>query len=138
MQLTEQNAQQILVDGSKNKAVFVYFYANAPQCESTNKLVKGAIPDTNEYITLAEADVTTDVGQAIAMQLGLQAVPALVVLKNSRPVDALQGADSAEARCGTMDGVSDEGYDWQLGPEEGAVSLCWNGVWLLYAKEAEG
>ncbi|MDY6323095.1 MAG: tetratricopeptide repeat protein [Succinivibrio sp.] len=93
MQLTEQNAQQILVDGSKNKAVFVYFYANAPQCESTNKLVKGAIPDTNEYITLAEADVTTDVGQAIAMQLGLQAVPALVVLKNSRPVDALQGAD---------------------------------------------
>ena len=42
------------------------------------------------------ANVQDEVAQAIAMQIGLRNVPALIVFKEGRPVDALQGADVTE------------------------------------------
>ncbi len=95
MLLDENNVQDLLVKASENKAVFVYFFANAPECQAATAAVKANVPESNDYISLAEADVTTEVGQAIAMQLGLRSVPTLVVLKKSQPVDALQGDDIA-------------------------------------------
>ena len=91
MLLTEQNVQQVILKGSQDKAVFVYFFANSPECDAATKAIKAAIPDDSPYITLAEADVTQAVGQAIAMQLGLRAVPAVIVFSKGQPVDALQG-----------------------------------------------
>lgn len=93
MRLTEQNVKEVIVDASMKKAVFVYFFMNAPECEATTKAVTAAITDNNEYISLVEADVQEQVSQAVAMQLGLQTVPALIVMQNGRPVDALQGDD---------------------------------------------
>lgn len=93
MRLTEQNVKEVIIDASMQKAVFVYFYMNAPECEKTTTAIKAAINDNNEYVSLVEADVSEQVGQAIAMQLGLQSVPALIVMQQGRPVDALQGDD---------------------------------------------
>ena len=93
MRLTEQNVKEVIVDASMKKAVFVYFFMNAPECEAATKAVNAAITDNNEYISLVEADVQEQVSQAVAMQLGLQTVPALIVMQNGRPVDALQGDD---------------------------------------------
>lgn len=93
MRLTEQNVKEVIVDASMKKAVFVYFFMNAPECEAATKAVTAAITDSNEYISLVEADVQEQVSQAVAMQLGLQTVPALIVMQNGRPVDALQGDD---------------------------------------------
>lgn len=93
MRLTEQNVKEVIVDASMKKAVFVYFFMNAPECEAATKTVTAAITDNNEYISLVEADVQEQVSQAVAMQLGLQTVPALIVMQNGRPVDALQGDD---------------------------------------------
>lgn len=93
MRLTEQNVKEVIVDASMKKAVFVYFFMNAPECEGATKAVTAAITDNNEYISLVEADVQEQVSQAVAMQLGLQTVPALIVMQNGRPVDALQGDD---------------------------------------------
>lgn len=93
MRLTEQNVKEVIVDASMKKAVFVYFFMNAPECEATTKAVTAAITDNNEYVSLVEADVQEQVSQAVAMQLGLQTVPALIVMQNGRPVDALQGDD---------------------------------------------
>ena len=93
MRLTEQNVKEVIVDASMKKAVFVYFFMNAPECEAPTKAVTAAITDNNEYISLVEADVQEQVSQAVAMQLGLQTVPALIVMQNGRPVDALQGDD---------------------------------------------
>ncbi len=93
MLLDENNVQDLLVKASENKAVFVYFFANAPECQAATSAVKANVPESNDYISLAEVDVTTEVGQAIAMQLGLRSVPTLVVLKKAQPVDALQGDD---------------------------------------------
>lgn len=93
MRLTEQNVKEVIVDASMKKAVFVYFFMNAPECEAATKAVTVAITDNNEYVSLVEADVQEQVSQAVAMQLGLQTVPALIVMQNGRPVDALQGDD---------------------------------------------
>lgn len=93
MRLTEQNVKEVIVDASMKKAVFVYFFMNAPECEAATKAVTVAITDNNEYISLVEADVQEQVSQAVAMQLGLQTVPALIVMQNGRPIDALQGDD---------------------------------------------
>lgn len=91
MLLTEQNVQQVILQGSQEKAVFVYFFADAPECQQANAAVKAAIGASDPYVSLAEADVTSAVGQAVAMQLGLRSVPALIVFKKGQPVDALQG-----------------------------------------------
>jgi len=96
MQLTEQNVQEVIVEASKHKAVFIFFYINAKECEKAASALKTAISEDNSYISLVEADVTQRVGQAIAGQLGLQSVPTLVIMQNSRPVDALHGDEIVE------------------------------------------
>ncbi|MGN0902229.1 MAG: hypothetical protein ACI4M9_02995, partial [Succinivibrio sp.] len=69
MQLTEQNVKEVIVDASMTKAVFVYFYMNAPECEAATKAVRAAISEGNKYVSLVEADVQEQVSQAVAMQL---------------------------------------------------------------------
>ena len=96
MQLTEQNVQEVIVEASKHKAVFIFFYINAKECEKAASALKTAISEDNSYISLVEADVTQRVGQAIDGQLGLQSVPTLVIMQNSRPVDALHGDEIVE------------------------------------------
>ncbi|MCI6939279.1 MAG: tetratricopeptide repeat protein [Succinatimonas hippei] len=91
MRLTEQNVKELIIETSMKKAVFVYFYMDAPECEATTVALKKAISDDNEFIALAEANVQDKVSQAIAMQLGLQSVPALIVMQQGRPAAALQG-----------------------------------------------
>ncbi len=94
MLIDENNVQELLVKASENKAVFIYFFVkDAPECQKATDAVKANVPENNEYVSLAEADVSSEVGQAIAMQLGLRSVPTLVVLKKAQPVDALQGDD---------------------------------------------
>ena len=98
-------------------------------------------PDAQPCYTLAVVYAALDGSATVTRWIdldgsGLPAAPECITIDGQSYV--LQGVDGTEARCGVMDGVSDEGYDWQLGPEEGTVSLCWNGVWLLYAEEGEG
>ncbi len=102
MRLTEQNVKEVIVDASHKKTVFVFFFMPAPECEKASLALKTAISDDNNYISLVEADVTEPVGQAIAGQLGLQSVPTVVVMKNSRPVDALQGDEIVEKLSDTI------------------------------------
>ncbi len=91
--LTEANVRELLVDGSMQQAVFVYFYANAPECAQTTQAIGGAISDNNAYISLVYADISTPVGQGLCLQLGFEGVPALAVFVKGRPVEALQGND---------------------------------------------
>ena len=93
MRLTENNVKEAIVDASMQKAVFIYFYMDAPECEKATSALRSAISDNNAYISLVEANVAEPVGQAIAGQLGLQAVPTVVVMKNGRPDDYIQGDD---------------------------------------------
>ncbi len=93
MRLTEQNAKEVIVDASTQKAVFVYFYMDAPECQKATNALRAAISDNNAYLSLVEADVQEPVGQAIAGQLGLQSVPTVVIMKDGRPAGTLIGDD---------------------------------------------
>lgn len=92
-QLTEQNVREVLIDASMQKAVFLYFFMDAPECAKATQALTSAITDSNEYISLVTADISQPVAQAVAMQMGLQSVPALIVFQNGKPVEALQGDD---------------------------------------------
>lgn len=96
MQLTAQNVKEVLIDASMTKPVFTYFYVDADECAAATTAVQSAIGDNNAYVNLVMANVQDEVSQAIAMQIGLRNVPALIVFKEGRPVDALQGADVTE------------------------------------------
>lgn len=96
MQLTAQNVKEVLIDASMSKPVFAYFYVDAEECAAATTAVQSAIGDNNAYVSLVMANVQEEVAQAIAMQIGLRNVPALIVFKEGRPVDALQGADVTE------------------------------------------
>lgn len=93
MQLTENNVKEVLLDASMSKTVFLYFYIDGPECAKTTSALESQISDNNEYVSLVKANITDDVSKAIAMQIGLQGVPALVVFQQGRPVDAWQGDD---------------------------------------------
>lgn len=47
MRLTEQNVKELIIETSMKKAVFVYFYMDAPECEATTVALKKAISDDN-------------------------------------------------------------------------------------------
>lgn len=91
MKLTETNVKQVLIDASMQKAVFLYFYAEGPECAASTQALTSAISDDNAYVSLVLADIKEPVSQAVAMQLGLRGVPALIVFKDGKPVEAMQG-----------------------------------------------
>ena len=104
MLIDENNVQELLVKASENKAVFIYFFVkDAPECQKATDAVKANVPENNEYVSLAEADVSSEVGQAIAMQLGLRSVPTLVVLKKAQPVDMQKALSAYEEDSNRMD-----------------------------------
>ncbi|MCR5084708.1 MAG: tetratricopeptide repeat protein [Succinivibrionaceae bacterium] len=96
MKITEQNVREILLGGDRNRPVFLYIYAEGPECEAATRAITSAISDENEYVTLALADVKDEVAQALALQLGLQGVPCLTVLKGGRPLEMLMGDEIVE------------------------------------------
>lgn len=90
--ITPQNFRTELIDASMQKPVAVYFYADElPECRAMTPQVEQLIGPNNPSITLAKVDVTDPTLQSLAVQLGLQALPALVLFRNGQPVDALMG-----------------------------------------------
>ena len=86
--LTEQNARQIL-SAAGEKPVFLYFYVQMPECEDITKKVEAKLGTLN----LVGVDVQSNIGQMLAMQTGLQGVPALMVLLKGQPQEMLQGEE---------------------------------------------
>lgn len=88
--INEQNAQQVLIQGSQEKVVLIDFWAD--WCESCKQLMpvleKIAADYPNELIL---AKINCDEQQAIASQFGVRSLPTIVVFKDGQPVDGLAG-----------------------------------------------
>ncbi len=96
--ITPQNFRTELIDASMQKAVAVYFYADElPECRTMTPQVEQLVGPNNPSLTLAKVDVADPTLQSLAVQLGLQALPALVLFRNGQPVDALQGPQEPAA-----------------------------------------
>ncbi|NHI01267.1 tetratricopeptide repeat protein [Oceanimonas sp. MB9] len=90
--ITVENFQQALIQASMSKTVVIFFHADqVPECQPMRAQVERLIGADNGQVDLARVDVADPQLQSLAMQLGLQALPALVAFKDGQPVDMLEG-----------------------------------------------
>ena len=90
--ITPQNFHTELLEASRQKTVAVFFYADQlPECRPMGQQLEQLVGPANPAVTLAKVDVADPQLQSLAVQLGLQALPAVVIFKNGQPADALMG-----------------------------------------------
>ncbi|WP_323847222.1 thioredoxin [Microbulbifer magnicolonia] len=91
VEVTAQNAQQILIDESMKRPVLVDFWAD--WCEPCKQLMPVLEKLANEYAgQFLLAKVNADSEQMLAAQLGVRSLPTVMVLKDGQPVDGFAGA----------------------------------------------
>ncbi|MCX7131483.1 tetratricopeptide repeat protein [Aeromonas sp.] len=154
--INPQNFQTALIDASMKKSVVIYFHApQMPECQGMTPLVESLVGPANPQVTLARVDMNDPQLQPLASQLGLRALPALVLFHQGRPDEQaiLEGPqDEAtlrhyfaafapkeeellfeQAQQALADGQADVAYAHltkahQLAPERHDISL-----WLIQA-----
>lgn len=94
--INEQNAQQILIQGSQEKVVLIDFWAD--WCEPCKQLTPVLEKIAQDYANdLILAKINCDEQQAIAAQFGVRSLPTIVVFKDGQPVDGLAGLQPESA-----------------------------------------
>lgn len=84
--ITPQNFHAELIDASMKKPVVIYFHApQMPECQGMTPLIESLVGPANEQVTLARVDMNDPQLQPLASQLGLRALPALVLFHQGRP-----------------------------------------------------
>ena len=84
--ITPQNFHAELIDASMHKPVVIYFYApQMPECQGMTPLIESLVGSDNPQVTLAKVDMNDPQLQPLASQLGLRALPALVLFHQGRP-----------------------------------------------------
>ncbi len=92
--ITPENLRSELIDASMQKTVAVYFYAEAlPECQPVTAQLEQLIGPQNPQLTLAKVEVSNPQLQGVAIQMGLQALPAVVLFQQGRPTDARMGME---------------------------------------------
>ncbi len=91
VEITEQNAQQLLIDESFKRPVVVDFWAEwcAP-CKTLMPLLEKLAHEFAGAFLLAK--VNADEQQMLASQLGVRNLPTVMVLREGQPVDGFSGA----------------------------------------------
>ncbi|WP_444912378.1 thioredoxin [Microbulbifer sp. PAAF003] len=88
--VTAENAQQILIEESMKRPVVVDFWAD--WCEPCKQLMPVLEKLANEYSgQFLLAKVNADTEQMLAGQLGVRSLPTVMVLKDGQPVDGFAG-----------------------------------------------
>lgn len=89
--VTEHNAEQILLDESTQRLVVVDFWADwcAP-CKALMPILEKLAREYQGQFLLAK--VNADTQQMIAGQFGIRSLPTVIFMKDGQPVDAFQGA----------------------------------------------
>ncbi|MYM62168.1 co-chaperone YbbN [Pseudomaricurvus sp. HS19] len=89
--VTAQNAQQILIDESRKRPVVIDFWAE--WCEPCKSLMPVLEKLANEYAgKFLLARVNADELQPIAQQLGVRSLPTVMIMIDGQPVDGFSGA----------------------------------------------
>lgn len=84
--INPQNFHAELIDASMKKPVVIYFHApQMPECQGMTPLVEILVGPANPAVTLAKVDMNDPQLQPLASQLGLRALPALVLFHQGRP-----------------------------------------------------
>lgn len=97
IQLTPENIQQVLAEQSADKLVLMTFFsAQQPECIEQANILSALAHSYKDHLLIATVDCDTQQALAsqLAQQIGLQALPTIVLLKNGTPVGVLPGPQS--------------------------------------------
>lgn len=116
IEINEQNAQQVLIEGSKEKVILIDFWADwCEPCKQLTPVLEKIAADYPDDMILAK--INCDEQQAISSQFGVQSLPTLVVFKDGQPVDGLAGAQPESA-------IRDMLSKYLPAPEDDALELA--------------
>lgn len=88
--VTLDNFQDVILQGSQEKVVAVYFWAaSVPDGEALTPILEQIASENPQHLILAKIDCETQ--QQIAMQFGVQAIPTVALFKQGQPVDGFAG-----------------------------------------------
>ncbi|WP_440053711.1 tetratricopeptide repeat protein [Pseudoalteromonas sp. T1lg65] len=99
IQLTPDNISQVISEQNPDGLVLLSFYsAENPDCVTQDKILTKLAEDYGQHVVLGVIDCDTQQALAgqLAQQIGLQALPTIVVLKAGAPVDILAGAKTEQ------------------------------------------
>lgn len=88
--VTLQNFQQVLLEGSKEKLVIIDFWADwCEPCKQLMPVLEKLAGEYNDQVILAK--INCDDQQELAMQFGIRSLPTVAFFKNGEPVDSFGG-----------------------------------------------
>ncbi|AMX02971.1 thioredoxin [Microbulbifer thermotolerans] len=113
VEVTAQNAQQVLIEESMKRPVVVDFWAD--WCEPCKQLMPVLEKLANEYAgQFLLAKVNADSEQMLAAQLGVRSLPTVLVLKEGQPVDGFAGAQPEKQIREMLDKYLPKPWDLKL------------------------
>ncbi|WP_295800371.1 thioredoxin [uncultured Microbulbifer sp.] len=111
--VTAQNAQQVLIEESMKRPVVVDVWAD--WCEPCKQLMPVLEKLANEYAgQFLLAKLNADTEQALAGQLGVRSLPTVMVLKEGQPVDGFAGAQPEQQIREMLDKYLPKPWDIKL------------------------
>lgn len=91
--VTLQNFQQVLLEGSKDKLVIIDFWADwCEPCKQLMPILERIAAEKQEHVVLAK--INCDEQQELAMQFGIRSLPTVAFFKDGQPVDSFGGVKS--------------------------------------------
>lgn len=91
--VTIQNFQQVLLEGSQEKLIIIDFWADwCEPCKQLMPILERIAAQYPEQLTLAK--VNCDEQQELAMQFGIRSLPTVALFKDGQPIDSFTGVKS--------------------------------------------
>lgn len=90
--VTAENFQQIILEGSKQKLVIVDFWADwCEPCKQLMPVLEKLAAEYSDRVTLAKIDCEAQ--QQLAAQFGIRSLPTVAFFKDGQPVDGFAGVE---------------------------------------------
>lgn len=99
IELTADSFQQVISETAPETLIALYFHTQqAPECATMTALLEAKAAQYAEHLLLAKlnCDVEQALASQLAQQIGLQGIPAILLLKGGAPVDMLPGPQTQE------------------------------------------
>lgn len=94
--VTVENFNQVVVEGSSNKPVLIDFWADwCEPCKTLTPLLEEIVASYQGELILAK--INCDEQQQIVAQFGVRSLPTVVLFKDGQPVDGFTGASTESA-----------------------------------------
>jgi putative thioredoxin len=94
--ITLENFQQVVLDGSQTKFVMIQFWADwSEPCTELTPLLAGLAAEYKNDLLLAR--VNCDQQQEIVGQFGVRSLPTVILVKDGQPIDGFAGMQDEKA-----------------------------------------